>query len=307
MQSIRRSNAERGFSLVELLVASFIMVSALATAASFFVVTRNNMTDQILRIETMQGLRAAMDSMVRDLRLGGACLPITGDFITLDAVNSTNDQIFTRTGLVRPNETCIRTTVTNSYPVTASTSTVPVQSAAGFTVGMRAYMMLANGTAGEVFTITGVDSVSNPNTVSRSGSWTCGGTCANPAYAANSGVYALDERSYAVDTSNSSLPVLTMAANGGAATPFVFGIESLQIKYQLERNCDTTPKTITGLPEIPATGCDVVDLPAASEFVLVNTMYVTITARSRTVGSNGQYYRATRTVAAKPRNLLPGG
>lgn len=307
MQSTRRSSAERGFSLVELLVASFIMVSALATAASFFVITRNNISDQILRIETEQGLRAAMDSMVRDLRLGGACLPTTGDFITLDAVNSTNDQIFTRTGLVRPNETCIRTTVTADYPVTANTSTVPVQSASGFTVGMRAYMILANGTAGEVFTITAVNSTSAPNTVSRSGSWTCGGACGNPAYPANSGVYALDERSYAIDTSNSSLPVLTMAANGGAATPFVFGIESLQVKYQLDRNCDTTPKTITGLPEIPATGCDVVDLPATSEFSLVNTIYVTVTARSRTVASNKQYIRLSRTVAAKPRNLLPGG
>ena len=51
----------------------------------------------------------------------------------------------------------------------------------------------------------------------------------------------------------------------------------------------------------------VVSLPASTEFPLVNTIYITLTARSSTTSSNGQYFRVTRTVAAKPRNLLPGG
>ncbi|HUI25365.1 MAG TPA: type II secretion system protein [Candidatus Kryptonia bacterium] len=303
MQSTRRSNVERGFSLTELLVASTIMLSALATAGAFFVTARKTISDQILRIETLQGLRAAMDSMVRDLRLGGACLPLTGDFITLDATNGTTDTIFTRTGLVRPNETCIRTVTTTD--TAAGAGTISVQAATGFTVGMRAYVIQANGTSGEVFTITGVDT--NANTLSKTTTFACGGACASPAYPTASGIYAVDERKYAIDTSNPSLPVLTMAANGAAAQPFVFGIENLQIKYELDRNCDTAAKAIPGAPEMPQTGCDVVDLPAATEFPLVNTIYVTLTARSSTVASNGQYFRVTRTVAAKPRNLLPGG
>ncbi|HVN84735.1 MAG TPA: prepilin-type N-terminal cleavage/methylation domain-containing protein [Candidatus Binatia bacterium] len=305
MQSTRRSNAERGFTLVEILVASTITLSALATTGLFFTLARKTISDQLLQIETLQGLRAAMDSMTRDLRLGGACLPTTGDFITLDAAHGPPDSIFTRTGLVRPNETCIRTTTTTD--TAASATTISVVSANGFAVGMRAYIIQANGTSGEVFTVTGLNTSSNPNTLSKTTNFTCTGTCPSPAYPAASGIYALDERRYAIDTSNSALPVLTLAANGGTAAPFVFGIENMVIQYQLDRNCDKPAVAISGAPEIPATGCDVVTLPASTEFALVNSIYVTITARSRATNSRGQYFRFTRTVAAKPRNLLPGG
>ena len=104
----------------------------------------------------------------------------------------------------------------------------------------------------------------------------------------------MDERQYSVDTSNPSLPVLTLGINGTTPVPFGFGIQNLQLQYQLNRNCDTSA------------GCDVVDLPANdSEFSLVNQIYITLTARSRKALSNGQYYTIARTVSAKPRNLLP--
>ncbi len=303
MPSTLPSNADRGYSLVELLVATTIMLSALATASLYFVSVRNGMSDESLRVETQQGLRAAIDSMARDLRLGGACLPLTGDFITLDGTNASTDAITTRTGLVRPNETCISTVTT--IDLAASATSIPVQSVSGFTVGVRAYIIQANQTSGEVFTVTGVDT--GTNTLTKAGAFSCGGSCANPAYPTASGVYALDERTYAVDTTNPALPALTVAANGGAASPLVLGIENLQLKYQLARNCETTPKAVPGAPELPLTGCDVVDLPSASDFALVNTIYVTLSARSPTTLRNAQYFRMSRTVAAKPRNLLPNG
>ena len=117
-------------------------------------------------------------------------------------------------------------------------------------------------------------------------------TALSQGYLAGSGVYAIDERSYAIDTSNTALPVLTLAINGAAPMPFGDGIENLQVQYQLARNCTTT--------------CDVVDLPADdSEFALVKQIYITLSARSRTTQRNGQYFRISRGAAAKPRNLLP--
>jgi type II secretory pathway pseudopilin PulG len=292
MQSTRRSNAERGFSFIELLIATSVMLAALATAGAFFATSRRSVQDQILRIETLQGLRAAMDSMVRDLRLGGACLPVTGDFITLDSTHTTATEIFTRTGLVRPNETCVRTIITQD--INAGDTTLPVESASGFSAGMRAYIRNSNGASGEVFTLTGVDT--GVNTLQKATTLSCGGSCNSPAYPSGSGVYAVDERYYAVDNSNPSLPVLTLGVNGNAPVPFAFGIESIKLQYELEENCDS------------AAGCTVVDQPANdTEFALVNQIYITLTARSQTVGSNGQYYRVTRTVTAKPRNLLPAG
>jgi hypothetical protein len=265
---------------VELLVATTVMLAVLGTTGVFLATSRTRIQDQILRVETLQGLRSAMDTMVRDLRLGGACLPLTGDFITLDSVNSTTDQIFTRTGLVRPNQSCVRTAL--SADITASDPQLPVEAASGFQANMRAYIRHPNGT-GEVFSITGVNT--STNVLTKSGAL-------SQAYPATSGVYALDERMYIVDTSNPALPVLTLGVNGAAPVPFAFGIENLTLRYQLARNC-------------PA--CDVVDLPASdTEFALVNQIFITLTARSLKVGSDGQYYRVSRTVAAKPRNLLPG-
>jgi len=280
MRSIQMSRAERGFSLVELLVATTIVSSVLAAAGGLFVVSRNVMQDQILLVETQQGLRSTLESMARDLRLGGACLPLTGDFVILDATDSaTTDSITTRTGLVRPNLSCISTALSADMARTATT--IPVGTSSGFTVGMRALIRNPNGT-GESFTITAVPSAT---TLRKSGSWT-------QAYPATSGVFAVDERTYAVDTSNAALPVLTVASNGSTAVPFAYGVENLTIKYLLARNCPS---------------CDIVDAPAVAsdDWRIVNEILVTTTVRSRTTARNGQYIRLTGRISAKPRNLLP--
>jgi Tfp pilus assembly protein PilW len=293
MRSTPPSNAERGFSLIELLVATTVMMTVLAGVGGLFAAARKTMQNQILRIETLQGLRSAMDIMARDLRLGGACLPIIGAPITLWGVSGTTDQILTRTGLVRPNETCVRSALATGASVSPTATTIPLQSAAGFVPGMLAYIVTNAGVA-DAFTITAVNTTNN--TLSKTGTFTCGGGgCPTPAYASPNSVYAVDQRLYAIDTSNAALPVLTVAVNGGTPMPFASGIENLQVQYQLERNCDQDA------------GCDVVDLPVGSDWTLVRQLYITLTARSRTVDSNGQYSRVTQTFNAKPRNLLPGG
>jgi prepilin-type N-terminal cleavage/methylation domain-containing protein len=274
------SHAERGFSLVELLVTTAIVSSVLVAAGGLFVMSRNVMQDQILLVETQQGLRSTLERMARDLRLSGACLPSTGDFVILDATDSaTEDSITTRTGLVRPNLSCVSTALSADMARTATT--VPVGSSSGFTAGMRALIRNPNGT-GESFTITAVPS---ETTIEKSGGWT-------QAYPATSGVFAVDERTYAVDTSNPALPVLTVAANGSAAVPFAFGVENLTIKYLLTRNC-------------PA--CDIIDAPApaSDDWRMVNEILISTTVRSRTPARNGQYIRLTGRISAKPRNLLP--
>jgi prepilin-type N-terminal cleavage/methylation domain-containing protein len=281
MQPTPMSHAERGFSLVELLVATTIVSTVLAAAGGLFATSRKVMQDQILFAETQQGLRATLENMARDLRLGGACLPITGDFVVLDGTNSaTSDTITTRTGLVRPNLSCISTTL--SANMTTSSTTLTVGTTDGFTPGMRALIRHAGNGTGESFTIA---TVTPPNTLTKTGTWT-------QAYPATSGVYAADERTYAIDASNSALPVLTVAANGSAALPFAYGVENLTIKYQLNRNCPP---------------CDIIDAPAAADvqWQLVNQILITVTERSRTTASNGQYIRLTGRISAKPRNLLP--
>lgn len=282
MQCTQTSHGERGFSLVELLVATAIVSSVMAAAGGLFAASRRFMQDQSLLVETQQGLRATLESMARDLRLGGACLPITGDFVVLDGTDSaTTDSITTRTGLVRPSLSCVSSSLTSNL---ASTSNqITVANSSGFTVGMRALIRHATNGTGESFTVTAVP---NATTIQKSGGWT-------QAYPINSSVYAVDERTYAIDTSNSALPVLTVASNGNPPMPFAYGIENLTIKYLLARNC--------------ASGCDIIDAPppADDQWRIVNEILITATARSRTLARNGQYIRVTGRISAKPRNLLP--
>jgi len=281
MSSSATSRAESGFSLVELLVATTVISAVMIALAGLFVASRNMIQQQILRIETLQALRATLDNLMRDLRLGGACLPSTGSFIALAGVNAgSNDTVATRSGVVDANLTCVVTTIRDPMPPTARE--LKVESTNGFAEGMRAYIRHPNGT-GEFFTITLVQP--SASMLQKDGQ-------SSQDYPAGSGVYAIDERTYSLDTSNPSLPVLLIAINGGTPTPFASGVESLGVRYKLARNCPP---------------CDVVDLPANdSEWMLVNEIVVSVTARSRVPDKDGQYFRRSGQVSVKPRNLLPG-
>jgi hypothetical protein len=264
------------------MVATTLIGTLLAAAGVLFVTSRDAMQQEILNVETAQALRATLDALQRDLRLSGACLTTIGSVVALSGTDAgTTDRVVTRTGLVSANLTCVRTALSAAVP--AGTVTLPVQSTSGFGSGMRAYMYNSASGGGEFFTITQVQS--GALTLQRD-------SASSEDYPQYSGVYAVDERAYAIDTSNPSLPILTLAVNNGSPQPFAAGIESFNVRYTLARNC-------------PA--CDVVDLPADnSEWMLVNEVSVSMTARSRVRGRNGQYYRRTGQVSLKPRNLLPG-
>jgi prepilin-type N-terminal cleavage/methylation domain-containing protein len=282
MASIPTSLGERAFSLVELMVATTVIGTVLAAAGVFFVSSRDAMQQEILNVETAQALRATLDALQRDLRLSGACLTTIGSVVALSGTDAgTSDRIVTRTGIVSSSLTCVRTAL--SVAVSAGTATLPVQSTTGFASGMRVYVYNSTSGGGEFFTVTQVQSGAL--------SLQCD-NATSQAYQQYSGVYAVDERAYAVDTSNAALPILTLALNNGSPQAFAAGIESFNVRYTLARNC-------------PA--CDVVDLPASNaEWMLVNEVSVSVTARSRVPGRNGQYYRRTGQVTLKPRNLLPG-
>jgi len=267
-----------GFSAIELLVGMGLAMMAMAASSSLFLASRGFMQDQALEVETTHAARSALDTLARDLRLGGACLPVTGQFVSLDGVDyGTTDEIITRTGVTRGDLSCVRTATADVTP--ASAGSIHVESAAGFAVGMRAYIRHTDG-SGEFFTVTSVDTGSN--TIGRNASLL-------RDYPATSGVYAVDERHYRVDTSGSR-PVLTLQLGAGEIRPFATGIEALDVKYELKRNCPP---------------CDVLDLPTGAEWSKVDQILVSVTARSATTNRAGLSYRRTFTVGVKPRNLLP--
>jgi len=285
-RSTRKSSVTSctGFTAVELLLGVMLMGIAIAATSSMFVASKRQMQFQAQQLETTEAARAAIDMIVRDLRLGGACLPVTGDFISLDGTdNGQTDEIITRTGMTRPDLSCIRTSVPTGSQVNASGSTVPVQASDGFAQGMRAYIRAPDGT-GEYFDVTGVASgtqLTKSQTLSQD-------------YPATSGVYAIDERKFSIadaSTPSGVQPQLMMQVGGAAAQSFAIGIEKLDVHYQLQQNCPP---------------CDVVTLPTSdAQWAIVDSVLLDVTARSAKKDATGNYYRRTISVNVKPRNLLP--
>ena len=250
----------------------------LAGAVKFFGTQLHQQRQQGFRIEAQQAARSSLDAVTRDLRLAGACLPSDGQFIALGGANIPGgDSITIRTGLVRTNMSCIITTLTAG--VAAGTSALPVQSGSGFVTGMLGYIKHPNG-SGEIVPVANANATTVTFTAPMS-----------QDYPVGTGVYAIDERTYAVDKSNPSLPVLTLTVNRALPEAFAAGVADFQIDYVLDRHCPT---------------CDRVPLPAnTAEWRLVNE--VALSATVQTVGGVQPQDQAMLVVSsmAKPRNLLP--
>jgi hypothetical protein len=261
-----------------------LMGIAVAATSGMFLAAKWQMQMHQRQLETSHAARAAADMMVRDLRLGGACLPVTGDFVALDGTDAeTRDTITTRTGLTRPDLSCVRSAVPAGATVAMNGAAVPVENTDGFVPGMRAYIRHPNG-SGEFFDVTEVPlatELAKGQSLSRD-------------YPETSGVYAVDERRYYLETwstDHGPESELMMQVGGKASQLFAVGIEQLDIRYQLQRNCPP---------------CDVVPLPRSKrEWTVVDAVAINLTARSQLPNAHGDYYRRTVAVSVKPRNLVP--
>lgn len=267
--------AERGFSLVEFLVAISLSGIALAGVVQFLATQARAQVGHGYRIELNQALRSSLDNVTRDLRLAGACLPATGDFSALGGQDGPGpDEITIRAGIVRNDMTCVRTSLSVMTPNGTSTLTVP--STAGFEVDTLVLMQSA---AGHMYSfVTGV--AGNIITIQDP---------ANIDYPVGSGIFAVDERVYQIDDTGTT-PRLMLTINRSAPQAFAVGMRDLQVSYVLAQNCPP---------------CDTVDIPATdTDWRLVNE--VIVTAEAETVGAVRQEDQVSlrETSRAKPRNLI---
>jgi prepilin-type N-terminal cleavage/methylation domain-containing protein len=291
------SGFETGFTLIELLVTVVIFSLLGLSIVHFFGSQMKFRDDTDVRAETHQGLSAAFDSLTRDIRLAGACLPTTPFFVPMAGVNATvggvaRDSITLRTGVISATTVCVQATLTAA--VNAGDTILNVDNLAGFKVGGWAYVV---GTVpGEIFRVSALSGASGPGTVTAA-------TALTQNYPATGGVYGFEERTYAIDTANYGAPTLTLdvdrqaATAGVPATPIAAGINSLNIRYRLTTNCPPG-----GL------ACSMSDLPANNAtWLLVNQVEVTMNAQSLktlATGPPGGRFTETATVTIQPRNIV---
>jgi Tfp pilus assembly protein PilW len=256
----------------------FISSIMLTLMTGFFrgsVATRHNMS---LQTETQQGLRALFEMVTQELRQAGACLPENGQFITLTGSDGGDqDNLTLRIGQTDPDTlVCIR--AGTSTDVTSS-DTLPLSEGEGDLFANVALVYVTpDGATGDFYQV--VSTTSNSITIDQAGD-----------YPAGSGVYAVDERTYAVDTSGAR-PMLTVSIDGGSPYPLVDGVEKFNVQYLLGP-CD-------------GSGCaDTVDEPADSDqWELVQELVLSATVRSSKEDRDGEYSWESGEITVKPRNLL---
>lgn len=279
---ISTHNAQAGFSLIELLVVLFLSSMMLTLMTGFFQATTAVRNHMGLQTESQQGLRALFEMVTQELRQAGACLPPLGQFIALDGTDGgTQDRLTLRIGRTDGNTlVCIKAGTTAEAADGDATLTVSEGEGNLFANAPIVYVT-PNGASGEFYTVTAT--TSNSVTID-------GGLIGN--HPEGTGIYAVDERRYEVETLSSGQLALTMSVDGGDSQPLVEGVEEFNVQYLLAP-CD-------------ASGCaSAVDEPGDDdEWRQVRTVAITATVRSHREDKNGQFLRESGYVHVKPRNLL---
>lgn len=272
----RVRDANRGFGTVELLVAITVTALGITLASGLMLAGRAHIRKQQKELEATHAARASLEAILRELRLGGACLPETGDFIALEAVDGGDlDEITARFGITSESDmTCTQTTV--SAAIAGSATTVPVDSTDGFSAGDLAYLRNTDG-GGEYFVVTSVDTSAGTLGTDRA---------LTDAYPATSGVYAIEERRFWIDEPDSSPPRLMMQVDGGLPQPFAIGVEKLNVEFELS---DGT----------------LIDEPGDDQtWRSIRQLHLTVSARSLSADLEGKYTHRELSVRIKPRNLI---
>jgi len=252
----------------------------LTTMTTFFQQHARRMRVHTTRVEVQQALRASLDAITRDIRLAGACLPQSGQFIALAGTDGATDSITVRSGVVRNDLSCLSTAVTQN--VTNGGSVVQVGSVTGFAPQQIVHLRDPNG-SGELRTINSVNAGGNSITLTAS---------VGQAYPVGSGVYAIDQRTYSVNRAVTP-PVLRIQVNNGAVQNFAAGIRDLQFVYVTNDNCPP---------------CDMLTMNPAlttAQWWNVNEVLVTVTAETVDPSQAANPFQLTQVSRGKPRNLLP--
>ncbi len=268
---------QRGFSLIEMLVAIVLSGMAMALFVRDFGFTVQTRREMDLVIETQQALHATQAFLTQELRQAGACLPANGEFLALSATDGgVIDEVSIRIGVVdRQNLNCLATVLTSD--ATASDNTLHVQDAAGFDPGQWIYVTRIGG-KGKSFRI----SASGADWIEVAG-------MLGDDYVTGGGVYGIEERTYAVQTIG-GVPVLTLSIDGHVAQPLVAGVEEFDLRYRLD----------------PCPPCAEIDEPSTSaEWRQVREVLLRVVARSTTTKPRGGgYVRVSGTTSIRPRNFI---
>jgi len=237
------SSDERGFTILEMLVASFLGLAAMALAIGATMTNRTVYHNDLARTSVQQNLRSALNLTGINIREAGENL--NGSFPALAVADGTGpggqDELVLRRNLLgetlwvcqaitagstndvtfaMPGTTpgCIYGDNTHAYSVWSDYRTEE-----GGTV--RAYIFDVSTGLGEFFNYDGETDDGSSLTISRSGAWV------NDYTVGSSSVYMLEEWHFQVDETLPGEPIFQVIQNGETASPLniTYGITDFQV------------------------------------------------------------------------------
>jgi type II secretory pathway pseudopilin PulG len=274
---------DRGFTLIELMVASLMMIAAISVLMSFL--RRDEKAREISThvIESRQNARSALDFIVSEIRMAGSgvSIPVVtstayGDSVILYPV--TPDSIDGRYEKFTLLEKTTDTETTLGSAMASASSFIAVTDVTGFAAGDL--IVVTNGSFADLFQVTAVDggtkrlahdATAPYNQAAGHRPWAPGG------YAAGSRVVKVDVITYYLDRADSTCPALMRQMGTGDARVISDYINTMELSYELQ------DQTLVTMPANP---------------MLIKNVIITIEAASDEPGGR----HVTRLVSsAKPR------
>jgi len=316
--SARYSSARAGgFTLAEVLVGLTIASLVILGIGTGYVFTTKAWVEHQARAQAQQSLRAAIGAISRELRISGACIGITwvdqnqplatnfrmlsGTYGPPDSVTSTN------------NPRCAGPTPADCP---AACTTITIGNTLNFVAGMWAFISSGDpSVGGQYFRVQAVDTSAKTLTVDPSTPVT--GPYSSTGDDIKAFVAGADRRTFGVSSicgGCNGIPTLTLTqlVDLGQAQALVKGIDTLTIRYVLNRRFSDNPALCNAQTGGTNSLC-VVNLPGlapslAGDWPLVRALFLTVGARStikvRAAGSGDGYYHLSETVEFSPRNFI---
>lgn len=259
---------QRGSTLLELLVASFIGLIVVGSAFEIYLTQHEHWIIQDEVTDAQQSARAAIKMLAGHIRMAGYGLPAGMDPII--SVNSDPDTLVT---INQPAGLC-EAALTQPMAQPSSILQCTGYDVSCFAADLWAYIYDPGADTGEFFQVQQVQEGSSqiqPPALSRS-------------YPQGSNVFLVEEYRFFIDRSDTLHPTLMVQTIGGQPEPYADNIEDLQFRYVMQNG-------------------DTLDVPNQPD--LVRRVFVTAIARTdRTdLQFEGQYRRRQFATDIQVRNL----